>query len=794
MLKSGLDREGDLRFKIAVKLVWLPLLGAVALAQPPAQSQRSAATDPNAITIQNVCAAALPRAAQGRQFQWSPDGKTIAYFKPVAEPYGLGTELDAISADGTDPRVLLASKAVNELFPSKPTGHEGHMVPPPKASLGFQWAADGRGLIVFSNLHLFWLDAKTLKTTGLVTGEEAISDVQLSPNGRLAAFVRSHNLWMVETAGGAPRPVTRDGTETLRKGELDWLYPAELGAKHGYAWSPDSTRIAYLEFNLEGVATYAPPFQSAEDPPAPTIDYPTPGNKIPRVRAYVASLGGKAKEIAIDAGHDAGNDAGHEAGNDAGNDANVYLPRLQWLPDGKRLAIERLDRAQSRLDLLLADAATGSSRVLLTDKDAYWINLSDILYFLKDAPQFLWSSERSGYRHLYLYGLDGKLVRQITDGPWEVTSLDAVDERGQKIYFTSTEKSPLERHAYVAGFDGQDKRRLTSNSGTHQVAYAPDDSAFVDTFSTATKPWSRLVYKLDPSASAPPANAPPASVPSANARYATKLFALDEPPPEMAAGSAYGRLSFLNFTTHDKATLDVLLIQPAGFSPGKRYPAVVYVASGPGHQAVHDAWDGDVSMWQQLLAQRGYVVFAVDHRGTGGRGHIFEEPIHDKLSGQEIPDQREGLDFLRSLPYVDPARIGIWGRGFGGTLTLNAILHPKIFGLKAGFAVAPIVDWFRYDTVFAERYLGSSVSNLDGYLASSPTGAAHGLRSPLLVAQGAADLDVHPDQAMELQHELVEARKYAEIELYPGQGHTIDGPDACAVSYQHATDFFGKSL
>jgi dipeptidyl-peptidase 4 len=751
-----------LRFNIAAIFLSVPLLvfDVAAVAQRPAASQASAPADPKVISIQNVCAAALPRAAQGRQFEWSPDGKTIAYFKPVAEGYGLATELDAVNADGSERKVLLTSKSINVLFPSKPTGHEGRLVPPPKETIGFHWGADGRGLLVFSNLQIFWLDSRTSQTTNLVSGEEPISDVQLSPDGGLAAFVRNHNLWIVKTAGGTARAVTQNGNETLRKGEVDWLYPTELGTRHGYAWSPDSSHIAYLEFDLKGVASYTPPFQSAEEPHVPTIDYPTPGTKVPEVRAFVVSVNHKAPPVAMD----------------TGTASDVYLPRIQWLPDSKRLALQRLDRTQSRLDLLLADASTGSSSVLLTEKDPYWIDLSDILYFLKDAPQFVWSSERSGYRHLYLYGLDGQLIRQLTDGQWEVTSVDEVNEREQKIYFTSTEKSPQERHLYVTGFDGHAARQVTAFSGTHETTFAPDGSAYVDNFSTAIKPWSLAIYKLGDQKDAAPA---------------TKVFALSEEPP--AKGPVFSVVNFLTVSAHDGTKLNAMLIQPAGFPAKLKYPAVTYIAGGPGQQAVRDAWDGDVTMWQQLLAQHGYVVFSIDNRGTGGRGHVFEEPAHNKVSGQEMSDQHDGLNYLHSLPYVDTDRIGIWGRGFGGTLTVNAMLHPQM-AFKAGYAVAPIVDWLHYDAAFAERYLGSSNSNLDGYLASSPLGRAHSLRKPLLVAQGTSDLQVLPDQAMELQHELVEARKHAEIDLYPGQGHTIDGPDACVVSYQQATDFFAKNL
>ncbi len=747
---------------------WLFAPGGIAFGQEGAPPKPSPPADPNLVSIKDVCSAAVPRSEQGNAFQWSPDSSAIAYFKPVEEGFNLRMELDVVTAAGEQRKTLLTRSQIDALFPPRPQMMSAELIPDPKSTIGFQWSPDGNGIILFSSSRIFWLDRKTLETHPLISGKERIKDVQISPDGRWVAFVRAHNLWIVSASGGTERALTQGGDEILRKGELDWIYPADLGTKHGYTWSPDSSRIAYLEFNLKSVAMYTPPFQSEEDDEAPTIDYPTPGNPIPSVGVHIVGLNEKSSNVLVD----------------TGADKNLYLPRLRWLPDSKSLSVQRLNRGQDHLDLLIADAHTGKSRVLLTETDAYWINLSDTLYFFKSAPQFIWSSERSGYRHLILYSLDGKLVRQLTDGKWEVTALDAIDEHARKVYFTSTEKSPLERQVYVAGLDGGDIKRISTISGTHEASFAPDASAYVDTFSTVIKPWTRTVYRVGELAN---------QAGNGAATAETKLFPLDESAKAPSKGPALKEPFFITVKTHDGVDMNAMLLRPAGFNGEKKYPVIVYTYGGPGRQAVRDAWDGDISMWQQLLAQHGYVVFALDNRGSAGRGHIFEENVHLRFSGQETSDQRDGVQFLKTLPYVDPDRIGVWGRGFGGALTVTEILlRPPIF--KAGFAVAPIADWLRYDAAFAEKYLGDRFKNQDGYLASSPLEHARALRGQLLVGQGTSDLEVHPEQTMELQHALVDARKYAEIALFPGQAHTIDKPDACTVLYQRATDFFAKAL
>jgi dipeptidyl-peptidase-4 len=749
----------------------MPILASALWAQQPVGSKVPPLARADSISVGDVCAAAVPRDSQGREFQWSPDGGSIAYFKPLGSGPGLRLELDMVDASGAHRGVLLSQGRIDRLFPSTAVREGQVLVPPPRKSVGFQWSPDGRGLLLHSDRRIVWLDMKTVQTRSLVDGTGPIGDVQLSPDGHQAGFIRDHNLWIVDIDTGVARPITQGGTANLHNGELDWLYPAELGMKHGYAWSPDSSRIAYLEFNLEGVATYTPPFAGDDaGESSPTIDYPTPGTRNPAARVLVVGLGEKAQPIAVD----------------TGKETDVYLPRLQWLPDGKLVAVERLNRAQDRLELLFADAQTGVSRVVLTETDRYWINLGDILYFFKNSPRFLWSSERSGHRHLYLYGLDGKLAAQMTDGPWEVASLDAVNERGGKIYYTSTEKSPTERHLYVAGFDGKGETRVSGDSGTHEATFSPDNSAYVDDFSTAVKPWARAVYRIG-------RQTDNRHLTEADANAASKeIFSLDEPSPTPGK-QTFQPLLFSTVKTHDGVEMNAWMVRPPSFDPANKYPAIVYVDGGPGRQAVRDIWDGDVSMWRQMLAQRGFVVFAVDNRGTAGRGHLFEEYVHLRFEGQEMTDQRDAAAFLKSLPYIDAARLGIWGRGFGGALTVHAMLRPPL-AFKAGFAVAPVVNWTRYDSAFTERYLGDRVSNQDGYLASSLLEVTPRYRGSLLVAQGTADLEVHPDQTMELQKHLVEKRKYAEISLFPGQPHIIDEPAACAVLYQHATDFFAINL
>jgi len=327
---------------------------------------------------------------------------------------------------------------------------------------------------------LAWLDLKAQTGRTLVSGKATIADPKISPDGRFVSFVRDHNVWLVNLADGKERAITQGGTEERRKGELDWVYPEELDIKSAYWWAPDSSAIAYLEMDERKVSQYPLVDFSSPSGESEMERYPAAGGANPIVRVFVVSLGG-----------------GEPRAMDTGADTDIYIPRVNWLTDSKHLAIQRLSRTQTTLDLLIAEATTGKTRTALSETDPNWINLSDDLYFLKDGKRFLWSSERGGYRHLYLYDLEGKQLAQLTKGEWEVTAVDAVDEAKGLVYFTATEKSPLERQLYRVALDGSGFARISKEAGSHAAVLAPNAAAFYDTFSNAAAPPRQDLCRAD---------------------------------------------------------------------------------------------------------------------------------------------------------------------------------------------------------------------------------------------------------------------------------------------------------
>src|SRR6267378_2648319 len=445
------------------------LLLSVFFATSTAAQQPSGAG--KALTVERIYSQPSLSGRLTRGLVWTPDGKRLSYFETKGSAKEARTELWVMDAASGERRLLVSSDKLESILPaesSKPTQATGLGR---RAPSQYQWAPDGAGILFQGPTALAWLDVKSQTERTLVSGKATLADPKISPDGRNVSFVRDHNLWLVNLADGQEHAITQGGTEEIRKGELDWVYPEELEIKAAYWWSPDSSAIAYLEMDERKVSQYPIVDFSSPSGEAEMERYPTAGGANPIVRVFVASLKG-----------------GEPRAMDTGAETDIYIPRVNWLTDSKHLAIQRLNRTQTALDLLIADGTTGKTRTALSENDTNWINLGDDLYFLKNGKRFLWSSERSGYRHLYLFDLEGKQLAQLTTGEWEVSAIDAVDEAKGLIYFTATEKSPVERQLYRVAFGGTGFTRITKDAGTHAAVLAPNAAAFYDTYSNAASP------------------------------------------------------------------------------------------------------------------------------------------------------------------------------------------------------------------------------------------------------------------------------------------------------------------
>jgi len=523
-------------------------------------------TPGKALTVDRIYSVPSLSGRLTRGMAWTPDGKMLSYFETKGTGKEAKTELWAMDAATGERRLLVGSEKLETILPaesSKPTQATGPGRRPPSQ---YQWAPDGAGILFQGPTALAWLDLKSQAGRALVSGKAGIADPKISPDGHFVSFVRDHNVWVVNLADGKERAITQGGNEEVRKGELDWVYPEELECKTGYWWSPDSSAIAYLEMDERKVSQYPMVDFASPSGEAEMERYPAAGGANPIVRIFVVSLNG-----------------GEPRNMDTGAETDIYLPRVNWLTDSKRIAIQRLNRTQTNLELLFADVSTGKSHTVLSQSDANWINISDDLYFLKDGKRFLWHSERTGFRHLYLYDLEGKQLAQITRGDWEVDAVDAVDEGKGLVYFTATEKSPLERHIYRAALDGSNFTRLSKEDGSHAATFAPNAAAFYDTYSNTAAPARQDLHRADGS----------------------RVAAINENRVAELADYHLTPMEFLAVKARDGVLLNASMIKPPNFDPQKKYPVLVYTYGGPHAQVVRNAWGGANFLWHELMAQKG---------------------------------------------------------------------------------------------------------------------------------------------------------------------------------------------
>jgi dipeptidyl-peptidase-4 len=725
----------------------LPLLvfGFVSLVAAPPQSPVSPLTVESIFGQQTF----YPRLVRGTE--WRPDGRMLSYF----EQTDAGRVLLGIDVTTGQRKMLIDAATLATLLEPWPVTWLQRTGFGRRAPKRYFWSPNGEAILLRSPSKLVWYDRKTGRSRALVTGQQPLTNPKISPDGLWVSFIRDYNLWIVNVRTGRQRQLTRDGSESLRDAQLDWVYPEELNLFTAYWWSPDSSRIAYLQFNESQVLRYPLIMPNSDGAGIYWTRYPLAGHANPVVRLGVVAIS-----------------SGKTVWMDTGANTNIYLPRVAWLPGSGQVAIERLNRAQTRLDLLFANAGNGRSRVVLSERDRYWINVGPAPYFLSDG-RFLWSSERSGFRQLYLYD-SGRLIRPLTSGDWVVTHLSGVDQKTGMVYFVATRHSPLERQLYRVPLDGWGIERVSKEPGTHEISMAPDGAAYLDTFSSVTQPERQDIYS------------------ATGARIAT----LGDGQVSALSGARLGPVHFLQLRAADGTMLEAEMIEPPDFSPTRKYPAIVYVYGGPEEQSVVDEWGGSIFLWQEMMAQKGYITFMLDNRGTSGRGHAFETPIYHNFGGVDVQDQLVGAHYLLSLPYVDTSRIGVWGWSYGGTMTLQLLFRAgDIF--KAGVAIAPVTDWRQYDTIYTERYLGTPEQDAHGYRAGSPVTYADGLTGKLLIIHGTDDDNVHFSNTTELIDRLIDDNlfvNHVQLMILPGRGHPISDEPGLLSLFERMTAFFLHNL
>ena len=628
----------------------------------------------------------------------------------------------------------------------------------------YQWSPDGKALLFPLGGELYFYD---LTKSGrdavrkLTNGGGFATDPKISPKGGFVSFIRDRNLWVIDLTSGEEVQLTRDGSDTIGNGVAEFVADEEMDRHTGYWWAPDDSAIAFARID----ETPVPIQKRYEVYPDRTevIEqrYPAAGDPNVRVQLGVIAPKTGAKPRWID----------------LGKDPDIYLARVDWR-DPQRLTFQRQSRDQKKLELIETTLTNGTQRMLVTETSTTWVPLHNDLRFLKDG-RFLWSSERSGFEHLYIASEDGSTLTALTQGEWVVDGLLAIDETAGLAYVSGTRDGATEAHVYAVPLSGGEPRRLTQAPGMHAATFARNASVFVDSWSSDTTLPQIELFKADGTKLA---TLLVNDVSDATHPYA-KYRAAHQP-------TAYGTLTAADGTT----PLHYSLIKPAGFDPKKQYPVVVFVYGGPAAQTVTRAWPGrSDSFFNQYLAQQGYVVFSLDNRGTPRRGAAFGGALYGKQGTVEVDDQLRGVAWLKSQAFVDPARIGVYGWSNGGYMTLMLLAkHSEAYA--CGVAGAPVTDWALYDTHYTERYMDLPKANEAGYREASVFTHVDGIGAgKLLLIHGMADDNVLFTNSTKLMSELQKRGTPFELMTYPGAKHGLRGSDLLH-RYRLTEDFLGRCL
>ena len=695
----------------------------------------------------------IPRA------RWRPGHETLVFAEPVqpaetgakpskrkAMPSFRIVQIDPVSAKRN---VLVRPSDV------KTKGAEGK-----ERSLklrSFSFTPDGESILIpdGGDLYLFSLEDRRLEKLATGPGKEEIP--VFAPGGKRLAYVRDNDLYVYDLEAGRETRLTSDGSPKIHNGILDWVYEEELANRtaRAFEWSADGSSIAWLRLDDGPIAPFTIVDYLGVHSKAKVQYYPKAGDPSPIPSLHVVRLDDRDRIVQRRVVTFA--------------DPIPYVPRFNFLPGDGGLWYQVLDRPQDRLTLMRLDFQTGAASPLVVEKDPYWIEPVDLLHFFPDG-RFLWGSRRSGFMHLELHTAR-KQVRDLTPGDWDVTSLIDVDEKEGTIWFQAARPTPMERRIFTVALRGGAMRSLTPDPGTYFGELSPSKKHLLVVASTAIRPPHVELY-------------------ASSGKHLRTIFA--NQTKELDA-IKLGKIRFLTVPADDGTPLNAELMTPPNFDPGHRYPVVIYVYGGPHAQVVRNGWGRSTELFHLWLAQHGFIVFALDNRGSFARGREFEGLIKHRLGSSQLPDQLAGVRWLKEQTYVDPHRIGIWGWSYGGYFTTYALTHaPGVFA--AGAAVAPVTDWKLYDSIYTERYMGTPEENPDGYAAGSVLEKVADLRDPLLIIHGTGDDNVHFQNTLQFAEKAWRSGKSFDLKLFPNLKHGIRAKGSHLQVFSAIGDFFIRHL
>jgi dipeptidyl-peptidase-4 len=700
------------------------------------------------------------QAGPPQSLQWSPDGSKISFIRKAQ-----GAQQEALyyfdPASGKD-AVLIAADSLAAMNSAPPNGGKGDdRAKDNRARYGvadYHWSPDSKSILFDSMGHLWLYNMASNRGVQLTTSDEPTGDPKFSPDAGYISFVRGHNLYVKPTASGAEVALTHDGNADLYNGEVDWLYEEELDVRSNYFWSPDSKQILFLQSNETPVPTYPIVDWIMDHPKTDPEKYPKAGDPNPTAKLAVTDVQGNIKWLPLS------------------SDSNTYVPRFGWVRPGLAWAMV-LNRRQNKADLYFVDTATGESKVVLSESDDKYIEITNSIYFFKDGSKFIWPSWRDGFTHLYLYSIDAKtplaeakLTKQLESGPYEVQSISGVDEPNGVVYFMANKEDARQQHLYSVGLQSGVAHHITPEPGAHTVSLADNAKYFVDTFSSLNEQSRMQICPTTPG--------------KCNEIYRSHVYDDYDCIPAQ----------FVDFKAEDGTVLHGALLLPRPGTPGAvngKYPLVMNPYGGPHGQSARDDYR-TMGTFDQILAHRGIAVLKVDNRGMGNRGKKFATATFENLLEIELKDQLAALDQAIAKYPIDSDRLGWWGWSYGGSMTLWAMTHSDRF--KAGVAVAPVTDWHWYDTAYTERYMGLPEQNKAGYERTSLVKAAPKLKGQLFIAHGTSDDNVHVQNTMQFIFALENNDIPFDMRVFPQKTHAISGQKTRVGLYTRILDQFDRVL